>query len=110
MLEFNPRRVFALRGIDRPAAFMVKNGVNRQTANNVLRQETSVVKIWQLEMLCRLLNCTPNDLFEWRAAGADVLPESHSLNSLKRNDTVQSIRETIKSIPLEKVESLIKEQ
>jgi DNA-binding Xre family transcriptional regulator len=110
MLVFNLKRVLALRGIEKPAAFMLKNGINRQTANNLLYQRTSVVKIEHVEMFCRELNCTPNDLFEWRSGGANALPESHSLNHLKRNQTAQSIREMIKDVPLEKVESLIKEQ
>ncbi len=106
MLNFNPGRVLALRGIENPAAFMCKQGINRQTVNNLLKQQTSVVKIEHIEMLCRLLNCTPNDLFEWRG-GANALPESHSLNNLRRNQTAQSIKEKVIDVPLEEMEKLI---
>jgi DNA-binding Xre family transcriptional regulator len=108
MLALNLKRVFALRGIEKPSGFMFKHGINRQTTYNLLRQETSVVKIEHIELLCRLLKCTPNDLFEWEG-GADSLSANHPLNDLKRNQTVQSIKEMIKDIPLEKMENLIKE-
>jgi len=109
MLTFNPRRVFALRGIENPLTFMLKHGIIRQTANNLLNQQTSMVKIEHLETICRLLNCTPNDLFEWHA-DANALAASHALNDLKRSQTVQGIKEMVKDIPLEKVEGLLDAQ
>jgi DNA-binding Xre family transcriptional regulator len=109
MLIFNLKRVFALRAIDKPSGFMFRHGISRQTTYNLLNQETSVVKIEHIEILCRQLNCTPNDLFEWQG-GANSLPENHSLNDLKRNQDAQGIKEMVRDIPLEKMESLIKEQ
>lgn len=110
MLRFNLKRVFALRGIDNPVAFMIDAGMIRQTANNLLKQQTSIVKIEHLELLCRKLNCTPNDFFEWQADAGTILPEKHSLNSLKRNLPAQGIMNLVKDIPLERVEELINEQ
>jgi DNA-binding Xre family transcriptional regulator len=107
MLNLNLKRVFALRGIDNPAAFMINAGIVRATANNLLGQQTSVVKIEHLGLLCRLLNCTPNDFFEWQTESKNALPESHSLNNLKRSQSVQAIRSMVKDIPLEKMEELI---
>lgn len=109
MLTVNLKRVFALRGVERPAAFMLKHGINRQTANNLLNQQTSVVKIEHIEMLCRLLNCTPNDLFEWDDT-ANSLPATHSLNDLKRTMSAKNILQTAKDIPLGEVERLIDER
>lgn len=105
MLRFNPKRVFALRGIENSALFMVEAGIVRQTTNNLLNQQTSVLKIEHIELLCRLLNCTPNDFFEWQED--KTLPEKHSLNSLKRNQNVQNIRAMMKDIPLDAVEKMI---
>lgn len=110
MLRLNLKRVFALRGVDNPAAFMIEAGIVRQTANNLLKQQTSVVKIEHLELLCRKLNCTPNDFFEWQTDSANALPESHSLNNLKRTQTAQVIQSMVKDIPLEKMEELLSGQ
>jgi DNA-binding Xre family transcriptional regulator len=108
MLSFNPKRVFALRSIENPAQFMVEAGIGRKTANNLLQQQTSVVKIEHLERLCRLLNCTPNDFFEWH--GDSALSEKHSLNTLQRNRTAKSIQSKIHQIPLEEVEKLLEKE
>ena len=107
MLKLNLKRVFALRGIDKPVAFMIEAGIIRATAGNLVKQHASGVKIEHLEILCRLLNCTPNDFFEWQADGADALPEKHSLNNLKRAQTAQGIMNLVKDLPLEKVEEMI---
>lgn len=105
MLKISLKRVFALRGIEKPSGFMFKNGINRQTTYNLLRQETSVVKIEHIELLCRLLKCTPNDLFEWED-DAKPLSANHPLSDLKRTQTIQSIKETIKDVPLAEMERL----
>ena len=106
MLTLNLRRVFALRGIENPVLFMIEAGIVRNTAKNLFNQTTSLIKIEHIEILCRLLNCTPSDLFEWQA-DANVLPETHSLNNLKRNRTTPDLRALTKEIPLEKVEEMI---
>lgn len=74
--------------------------------------EASNVKIKNLEKLCRLLKCTPNDLFEWRPReGETPLEESHPLNTLRREKTFD-INRLMKDVPLEKladVENFIKD-
>lgn len=86
---------------------MVNNGINRQTTNNLLKQTTSVVKLDHIQLLCRILNCTPNDLFEWEDDAANPLPATHSLNDLKRTMTAQNILQMAKDVPLNEVERLI---
>lgn len=109
MLIFNPNRVFALRGVENPAGFLVKHGVIRQTANNLTGQRAAMVKIEHVELICRLLNCHPSDLFEWHPTSAAPLPENHSLNDLKRAATAKSIFDTVKDIPLDEMERLVGE-
>lgn len=110
MLKLNLKRVFALRGVQNPLAFMMDCGIIRQTAVNLLNQQTSILKIEHLEIICRLLNCTPNDLFEWQADAQKPVAETHSLNNLKRSRTAQNILQMAKEIPLEAVEKLIGER
>jgi len=104
MLIFNLQRLFTLRGIDKPYAFMVKNGFASSSASNLLRYYPVVFKIKTLERLCVLLNCTPNDIFEWRDDKND-LPEDHALNGLKR-EAVKNFSEMIKNLPLEKMKDV----
>jgi DNA-binding Xre family transcriptional regulator len=104
MLVFNLSRIMALRGIEKPFAFLVKRGFYRTIASNLLNNRANNIKIAHLEALCRALNCTPNDLFEWKAVENDVLNESHSLNSLKRSKPAPLLSQIVKDIPVDKLD------
>jgi len=51
-----------------------------------------------------LLNCTPNDLFDWREDGKTVVHDTHALRTLikQKND----IQTTLRELPLDKLEKL----
>lgn len=106
MLTFNIRRVFTLRGIENPLVFMMKNGFIRPTASGLLNRRAAGIKFEHLERLCALLNCTPNDFFEWRTDAKTALAENHPLQTLKRAETVQKFTELLKDIPMEKMEKI----
>ena len=105
MLIFNPRRIFGLRGIERPNNFLVKNGFTPMIASRLLAVGLTNVKVSSVGKLCELLNCTPNDLFDWRPSGNTTLPENHALRSLVREDRVH-LTELLKDLPAEKLADL----
>jgi DNA-binding Xre family transcriptional regulator len=112
MLVFNLTRVLNLRGIDAPFAFLVKIGLTRSIAYNLTNYKVANIKIAHLEKLCRALNCTPNDLFDWKPDANETLAESHSLKSLKRDKPAPRLSQIIKDIPVEKldrIEDLLKQ-
>lgn len=102
MLKFNPKRIFKLRGIERMSGFLVKSGFTYAQATKFLRAGKPTLKISQIERLCIALNCTPNDLFEWKAGGDTVLPDGHSLNVLNRGEKTRNLQEMVKNIPSDK--------
>ena len=106
MLVFNPKRMFALRKIDKPHLMLVKSGFAKSSATNLINYVSRRVTIEHVEKLCLLLNCTPNDLFEWRAGKNETLDERHALNSLKRSDKSENLTELIKKIPVEKLSQI----
>ena len=112
MLSFNIRRVFAIRNIQKALSFLEKSGFTRPSAVNLYNFEVLNIKVKNLEKLCRSLNCTPNDFFEWRETqGEEVLPDTHALNALRREKTTE-INKLMKDIPLAKlgdVEEFLKE-
>ncbi|CAN5587913.1 hypothetical protein BH10ACI1_BH10ACI1_08850 [soil metagenome] len=105
MLYFNIRRLLDLRGIDKPYAFLVKNGFVSQTATNMINNQVGHIKPQQMEKLCLLLNCTPNDLFDWRPDKNMVVPDNHALRSLTKEKS-SSITEMVKDLPVEKLGQL----
>ncbi|HUR98703.1 MAG TPA: helix-turn-helix domain-containing protein [Pyrinomonadaceae bacterium] len=107
MLIFNPLRIFSLRGIDRPNKFLVNNGFTSMIASRLLTYGLPNVKVSSVGRLCRLLNCTPNDLFDWKPDASDPIPAKHPLQSLVRQESSAAhITELLKDIPLEKLPDL----
>lgn len=104
MLKFNLSRVMALRGIDKPYAFLCKRGFHRTIASNLANNRSTNIKISHLETICRAMNCTPNDLFEWKPEATDALGENHSLNSLKRDKPAARLSQIVKEIPVDKLD------
>lgn len=106
MLVFNPKRIFTLRGIERPYNYLVKSGVAAPTAQKLLNGKTIHFKIVHLEKICRILNCTPNDLFEWKPDEGAPVAENHALKTLERSGTTRRLTEIIKDIPIERFDEL----
>ncbi|CAN5392224.1 hypothetical protein BH10ACI1_BH10ACI1_07120 [soil metagenome] len=103
MLKFNPKRIFGLRGIEQPVGFLVKMGFNYPQASKFLNRDNPMIKLRHIERLCIALNCTPNDLFEWRKDTDTVLPETHSLNALDKGEKMSNLRQMVKDIPSDKL-------
>lgn len=104
MLLFNLTRVLELRGVDKPHAFLTRGGFTRQAASSLINNRATQINIHHLERLCTLLNCAPNDLFEWRADKNSTVAENHSLRTLAREKNAASLRQIITDIPLDKME------
>lgn len=103
MLKLNINRVFAIRGVTKVVNFLVDNGFTRSSAVHLYNFEASSVKIKNLEKVCRMLKCTPNDLFEWRPReGETPLDETHPLNTLRREKS-NDIKRLMNDLPLEKL-------
>jgi succinate dehydrogenase flavin-adding protein (antitoxin of CptAB toxin-antitoxin module) len=101
-----------MRGIDRVFNFLSRNGFIRTTAYQFSSGHIKSVKIEHVEKICRLLNCTPNDLFEWKSDAGGDLPAGHALKSLVKDDLKSTnVRALLKDIPVEKlpeIEGLLK--
>ncbi len=107
MLKFNPNNILSLRGVEKTTALLVKLGMKYSRASRFLNSKSKAVNIEDIERLCIALNCTPNDLFEWTPDETRVLPETHSLNSL-RGANVANLQELVKDIPSDKLETVAK--
>jgi hypothetical protein len=106
VLILNVERLLRLRGIDQPYKFLVGHGFVPQTATNMIKKRSVQVHPAKLERLCRILNCTPNDLFEWQDDGKTPVAETHALHTLKRDPTARSVADLTRDIPADKLEKL----
>lgn len=105
MLDLNVARVMEMRGIVlRKYAYLTKNGFIRSTASKLIRNQTWQIRFSLLEQLCLLLNCTPNDLFQWKPDENQAVTDNTALKALIRNEKESAISEMVKNMPLEKLE------
>ena len=103
MMIFNPNRIFARRGIDKPHRFLVQNGFGSKTASDLINIRKPLVRTEYLERLCLLLNCTPNDLYEWTPDQEASIAENHPLRALEKAEIPPQMSELIKDSPVEKL-------
>jgi hypothetical protein len=66
-----------------------------------------MIKLEHMELLCKALYCTPNDILVW-VPGDAVLPDNHPLTKLKRSDDLHQVSEAIKTLPLEELKKLVR--
>ena len=104
MLSFNLTRLLKLRGIERHYTWLVRNGFAPQTAVRWSKNEIGYVRPEQMERLCLLLNCTPNDLFDWREDAQKHVHDTHALRTLTK--TPSDLPAQLRELPLDKLEKL----
>ncbi len=112
MLKFDFPRVFKARGIDRPFSFLVNYGYSTNMATRIVNNRTRQVNLRDIEKLCMILKCTPNDFFDWIPEKNDIDMENHPLNALKRSDKVV-LAQLINDIPMDRladIEKLVKKE
>lgn len=106
MLYMNIRRVMNLRGIVAHFSYLQKNGFIHSTAYKFANNDVSRIDFSKLERLCLLLNCTPNDLFEWQPQENQTVTENTALKSLIRDKAALEVSQIVKDLPLEKLEKV----
>ena len=95
-----------MRDIERPYSFLKKHGFGHMSASKFANNQVIQPHLAHIEHLCRILHCTPNDLFEWiPETGSDAIDDAHPLNTLKR-EKKQGLKNLIKEVPLDKLSEL----
>jgi len=113
MLTFNFSRIFKARGIDRPFSYLVKVGYSDNFATRIVNNRIQRLNLTDVERLCELFQCTPNDLLEWIPESKDKTNDKHPLIPIKRSDKVFQLTQILNSVPLDKlneIESAIKKE
>ena len=103
MLAYNFDRIFKARAISRPFTFLTTHGFSDNLASRIKQNRVRVLRNRELEKLCLILQCTPNDLLEW-TDDENVNPEpTHPMRKLMRTGKISDLNKTIHSIPLDKI-------
>jgi DNA-binding Xre family transcriptional regulator len=108
MLTFNFTRIFQARGIDKPFSFLVKAGYSDNFATRIVNNRIQRLDLTNIEKLCELFHCTPNDFLEWIPESKDSTNEMHPLISIKRSDKVIQLTRILSSVPLDRLDDIEK--
>ncbi|WP_320054845.1 helix-turn-helix transcriptional regulator [uncultured Acetobacteroides sp.] len=104
MICYNLERIILLRGHSKPVAFLQSKGFPYYKCHRML-SNPKMVSFKELERLCKLLHCTPNDLMEWIPDKKRTPESDHPLDKLRRNQASEAkLKALIQSIPTDKVE------
>jgi hypothetical protein len=94
--------------IEHPYRFMVQNGFVSFTAHKYKNGKVEQIRLDHIEKLCILLNCTPNEIFEW--VPNDLLDDrnDHPLQAIRRRDKKLEIVKLLSKMPLSRLEEIEK--
>ncbi len=106
MLSLNLQRIFKARGIEHPYRFLVKGGFVPFTAHKYKNNKVEQIRLDHIEQLCILLNCTPNEIFEW--IPNDLLDDrmDHPLQSIRRREKKIDINKMLSKLSIQKLEEV----
>lgn len=110
MLTFNFARIFKARGIEKPFSYLVNAGYSDNFATRVANSKMERMNLKDMERLCVMLQCTPNDILEWIPDKKEAKPEKHPLATLRRTGSVTKLSQMLNAVPLDKlgdIETLI---
>ena len=113
MLKFNFQRILKARGIDRPFTHLVELGFQRSAASRMNSGKIKSMSLKELERLCELFECTPNDLLEWVPGKFAEDSENHPLGELIRKESPMNIKAILSAMPvahIAEIEKFIQEK
>ena len=106
MLEYNFERIFKVRGIARPFSYLKNLGFSSSFASKAKNNKTRYLGLREMEKLCALLRCTPNDIVVWTPDSKFEIDPNHPLHSLKKKEKYVDLTRTIYNLPLEKLDEV----
>jgi DNA-binding Xre family transcriptional regulator len=110
MINYNFDRIFKARGVDKPFTYLTKAGFSDKYATKIKNNKIKRIGLIELEKLCILLRCTPNDFYEWIPENDEQVDKDHALSAIRKSDKVFDLTKTLNSVPLgelDKLEELI---
>ncbi len=105
MIVLSLGRLFNARGIGKPYGFLVKNGFTPTTATKLVSGNVEYLRLEYIDKLANLLNCAPNDMFEWTPDSEADDKHDHPLQVLKRGVDI-NLAETLRNLPYQKIKEL----
>lgn len=105
MLCWNVKALLYDKGIPQPLAWLRKRGMSYERARALLDGKSKEISLQQMHELCLLLQCTPNDLFNWNPE-KESLPPGHPLQQLHKPGNQPSMLARLRVLNTPQLEEL----
>jgi DNA-binding Xre family transcriptional regulator len=81
-----------------------KIGMTSTSAYSLTRKGVKTIKLHQLELICQIFDCTPNDLLNYKPGQPKLLEPGHSLLKLQKDTSEYTPMELVKQMRPEELE------
>jgi DNA-binding Xre family transcriptional regulator len=108
MLYLNLKPVLEARQIQKPYSFLVKIGIAPHTAHKILNNNTHVMRLDNLNLICKALYCQPNDLLLFKQDTNSLVDATHPLTKLIPSVEDSNWHQQLKTMPLDKLKQMSK--
>jgi DNA-binding Xre family transcriptional regulator len=105
MLYLDLKAVLAARQIEKPYSFLVKIGIAPHTAHKILNNNSHVMRLDNLTLICKALYCEPNDLLVYKPDTLSPIADNHPLNNLVSKED-NNWQQHLKTMPLSKLKQI----
>lgn len=110
MLILNISYHCRMRGHNNPAKYLRQNGFSNHLSHKLTNNTQTTIPLKQLEELCELFQCTPNDIIEWIPDEVDAEDKTHHLISLKKDKEEPSLLQDLTYEQLKKIAAIVREK
>ena len=102
MIRINLQHVLWLKNVHDARKYFVSKGINSTTAYRYARMTNKRFTFKELETLCLMFDCTPNDVFEW-VPKREHANQGYALEKLIRTQEEESLIHVIAKLPVEEL-------
>jgi DNA-binding Xre family transcriptional regulator len=110
MLTIDINHHVSLRGYDNASQFLRRNGFSNWISHKLTHHQLTNISLRELEQLCTLFRCTPNDLLKWQPEKNEKDAASHPLHALNKKGVDENMMSTLTYEQLKEISKIVAEK
>ncbi|MBI4930163.1 MAG: helix-turn-helix transcriptional regulator [Bacteroidetes bacterium] len=111
MLKLDIDKHCRARNLPNTAAYLRQNGISHWVSHQLANNQKLSIGFYDLEQLCVIFKCTPDDLFEWIPDTAEEEKNTrHPLAFLKKGKNISDDISNLSFAQLKEITKIIREK
>jgi DNA-binding Xre family transcriptional regulator len=106
MLYIDLSLIAQARGITNLYGMFLQEGVSKNAARKLRNNSYRYIKLDHLEMICRRLHCTPNDVLKYVPDEKKPVAENHPLRKLEHKPVDMEALKMLHTMPIDQLKQL----